>query len=111
MRRIRVVLAVASMAVLLVAFAAVPAMAKGNGDDSHNNSNNDNDHHALFRGNDANNDDFFGFNNRGDDVDFQDMNDTLLIGEDFFPGFFTADEGCPFWGDTEGIVNQGDCIH
>jgi hypothetical protein len=105
MRRIRAVLAVASMALLLMTFAAVPAMAQGNG-----NNNNGNDRHLdrqdvrldrqLLNENN-------GFDNRfgfDDNSDFFDFGVPL-----FFSNGFGLDDSCPFWGDTEGIVDQWDC--
>ncbi len=107
MKRIKLILAVSSMAVMLVAFAA-PAMAQGNG---HNNNDrqldqrdvkldrrllNDNDHQGFFGTNDDRNQiDEFGF---------------FPFVDNFFPGFFAVDQGCPFLGDTSGIVNQWDCV-
>jgi hypothetical protein len=110
MRRIRAVLAVASMALLLMAFAAVPAMAQGNGNT--NNGNNSNDRHldrqdaSLDRQllNENN-----GFDNRfgfDDNSDFFDFGVPL-----FFSNGFGLNDSCPFWGDTEGIVNQWDCVN
>src|SRR5919112_6455504 len=107
MRRIRAVLAVASMALLLIAFAAVPAMAQGNG-----NNNNGNDRHLdrqdvrldrqLLNENN-------GFDNRfgfDDNSDFFDFGVPL-----FFSNGLGLNDSCPFWGDTEGIVNQWDCVN
>lgn len=75
----------------MVAFTAVPAMAQGNG----NHNGNNNNHHGLNQGN-KDNDDFLSLNDHGgfltDNVHFRGMNDTLLIGEDFFPSFFVVDE-------------------
>jgi hypothetical protein len=106
MRRIKLILAVASMAVMLVAFAA-PAMAQGNGNNNDRHLDrqdvrldrqllNDNDHHGFFETNDDRNQiDEFGF---------------FPFVDNFFPGFFAVDQGCPFWGDTSGVVNQWDCV-
>ena len=107
MRRIRAVLAVASMALLLMAFAAVPAMAQGNG-----NNNNGNDRHLdrqdvrldrqLLNENN-------GFDNR---FGFDDNSDLIDFGVPlFFSNGFGLDDSCPFWGDTEGIVDQWDCVN
>ena len=106
MRRIKLILAVASMAMMLVAFAA-PAMAQGNGNNNDRHLDrqdvrldrqllNDNDHQGFFGTNDDQNQiDGFGF---------------FPFADTFFPGFFAVDQGCPFWGDTSGVVNQWDCI-
>jgi hypothetical protein len=96
MKRIKVVLAVASMVVLLVAFAA-PAMAKGN------TNNNGNDRQL---------------DQRDVRLDRQLLNDNNDLGfvsfeEPFFfgvPSFFDFENSCPFAGDTEGIVNEFDCL-
>ena len=107
MRRIRAVLAVASMALLLMAFAAVPAMAQGNG-----NNNNGNDRHLdrqdvrldrqLLNENN-------GFDNR---FGFDDNSDLFDFGVPlFFSNGFGLNDSCAFWGDTEGIVNQWDCVN
>jgi hypothetical protein len=108
MRRIQLVLAIASMAILLAA-VAVPAMAQGNG------NNNGNDRHLdqrdvsldrqLLNENDHN--DFFGIDDHRDQVDGGGF---FPFAETFFPGFSIVDQGCPFWGDTSGIVNQWDCV-
>ena len=101
MRRIRLVLAVASMAVLLVAFAAASAMAQGNGNNNNNN----------------------GSHNNGSQLDRQDVRlDRQILNNDdndffdfgaplFFSNSFGLDNSCPFWGDSVGIVNQSDCLH
>lgn len=106
MRRIKLILAVASMAVMLVAFAA-PAMAQGNGNNNDRQLDqhdvrldrqllNDNDHQGFFGTNDDRNQiDEFGF---------------FPFADTFFPSFFVVDQGCPFLGDTSGVVNQRDCV-
>jgi hypothetical protein len=106
MRRIKLILAVAGMAVMLVAFAA-PAMAQGNGNNNDRQLDrhdvrldrqllNDNDHQGFFgTDNDRNQIDEFGF---------------FPFADTFFPGFFAVDQGCPFWDDTSGVVNQWDCV-
>jgi hypothetical protein len=91
MRRIRSVIAVASMALLLVAFAAVPAMAQGN----NNNGGNGTDRHLdrqdvrLDRQLLNDNDNFFDFG-------------VPLI----FSHSFPFDNSFPFWGDDVIIVDQ-----
>ncbi|MCA1718079.1 MAG: hypothetical protein LC781_15100, partial [Actinobacteria bacterium] len=92
--------------VMLVAFAA-PAMAQGNGNNNDRQLDqhdvrldrqllNDNDHQGFFGTNDDRNQiDEFGF---------------FPFADTFFPGFFAVDQGCPFWGDTSGVVNQWDCV-
>ena len=97
MRRIRSVIAVASMALLLVAFAAVPAMAQ---DNNNNNGGNGTDRHL----------------NRQDvRLDRQLLNDNDHFFDFGVPLFFSHslgfDNSCPFWGDNVGIVNQGECLH
>jgi len=92
------------MALLLMTFAAVPAMAQGNG-----NNNNGNDRHLdrqdvrLDRQllNDHRFDNRFGFDDNSDLIDFG-----VPL---FFSNGFGLDDSCPFWGDTEGIVDQWDC--
>ena len=95
MRRIRSVIAVACMALLLVAFAAVPAMAQGNNNNTGGNGTNrhlDRQDVRLGRQLLNDNDDFFDFG---------------------VPLFFSHSfvNSCPFWGDDVGIVNQWDCLH
>ena len=105
MRRIRSVIAVACMALLLVAFAAVPAMAQGNGNNNNNNGSHNNgsqlDRHLDRQ--DVRLDRQI-LNN--DDNDFFDFGAPL-----FFSHSFGLDNSCPFWGDSVGIVNQSDCLH
>ncbi len=89
MRRAKMILAVgAAMAVMMTASVA-PAMA--------DNNNNNNDRQ----------------------LDRQDIRlDRALLNQNdgfFFTPFFGEDDSffnnsCPFWGDTEGIVNQWDCV-
>jgi hypothetical protein len=100
MRRIRLVLAVASMAVLLVAFAAAPAMAQGNGNNNHNNGS------QLDRHLDRQDVRLDRQILNNDDNDFFDFGAPL-----FFSHSFGLDNSCPFWGDSVGIVNQSDCLH
>jgi hypothetical protein len=106
MRRIQLVLAVASMAVLLVAFA-VPAMAQGNGtnNDRHLDQRDVRLDRQLLNDNDHN--EFLGINDHRDQVDELGF---FPFAQTFFPGFSTVDQGCPFWGDTSGVVNQWDCV-
>jgi len=99
-RRIRLVLAVASMAVLLVAFAAAPAMAQGNGNNSNNNGS------QLDRHLDRQDVRLDRQILNNDDNDFFDFGAPL-----FFSNSFGLDNSCPFWGDSVGIVNQSDCLH
>ncbi len=96
MKRIKMVLAVASVAVLLVAFAA-PAMAQGNM------NNGSNDRHLDQR--DVQLDQRL--LNNDDDSDFVSFEDPFFFG---VPSFFVLDDFCPFAGDTEGIVNEFDCF-
>ena len=92
MRRIRSVIAVASMALLLVAFAAVPAMAQGN--NNNNNGGNGTDRHLdrqvvrLDRQLLNDNDNFFDF------------------GVPLFSHSFPFDNSFPFLGDDVIIVDQ-----
>ena len=96
MRRIRSVIAVASMALLLVAFAVVPAMAQGNNNNNNNNGGNGSDRHLdrqdvhldrqLLNDNE---DDFFDFG-------------VPLI----FSHSFPFDNSFPFLGDDVIIVDQ-----
>ena len=90
MRRIRSVIAVAGMALLLVAFAAVPAMAQ---DNDNNNGGNGTDRH----------------------LDRQDVRlDRQLLNDNFFDfgvplifsHSFPFDNSFPFWGDDVIIVDQ-----
>jgi len=102
------------MALLLMAFAAAPAMAQGNGHNNNNGNNNGNDRQnsSLDRHLDRqdasldrhliNDDNNFVVD---DDIDFVDFGAPL-----FFSHGFGFDNHCPFWGDTVGIVNQGDCV-
>ena len=103
MRRIRLVLTVASMAVLLVAFAAAPAMAQGNGNNNNGSHNNGSQLDRHLDRQDVRLDRQI-LNN--DDNDFFDLGAPL-----FFSHSFGLDNSCPFWGDSVGIVNQSDCLH
>ncbi len=104
MRRIRSVIAVACMALLLVAFAAVPAMAQGN---NNNNGGNGTDRHLDRQDVRLDRQDV-----RLDRQLLSDNDDFLVFGAPlFFSHSFGFDNSCPFWGDNVGIVNQWDCLH
>ena len=95
MKRIKVVLAVASMVVLLVAFAA-PAMATGN-------ANNNNDRQLDQRDIRLDRQ----LLNENNDFGFASFEEPFFFG---VPSFFDFENSCPFAGDTEGIVNEFDCL-
>jgi hypothetical protein len=104
MRRIRSVIAVACMALLLVAFAAVPAMAQGN---NNNNGGNGTDRHLDRQDVRLDRQDV-----RLDRQLLNDNDDFFVFGAPlFFSHSFGFDNSCPFWGDNVGIVNQWDCLH
>jgi hypothetical protein len=99
MRRIRSVIAVACMALLLVAFAAVPAMAQGH-NNNNNNGGNGTDRHLERQ------------DVRLDRQLLNDNDDFFVFGAPlFFSDSFGFDNSCPFLGDNGGIVNQWDCLH
>ena len=102
MKRIKMVLAVAAAMAVMVTAGVAPAMADNN---------NNNDRHLdrvdirldkqLLN---QNNNEDFGFEN-GFFFSPLFFNDGL-----FFDNGFGFNSSCPFWGDTEGIVNQWDCF-
>jgi hypothetical protein len=96
MKRIKVVLALASMVVLLVAFAA-PAMAKDNTHNAGNDRHLDQRDIRLDRQ----------LLNDNNDLGFVNFEEPFLSGAPFFVNF---ENSCPFAGDTEGIVNEFDCL-
>jgi hypothetical protein len=100
MRRIRSVIAVACMALLLVAFAAVPAMAQGHNNNNNNNGGDGTDRHLERQ------------DVRLDRQLLNDNDDFFVSGAPlFFSDSLGFDNSCPFWGDNVGIVNQWDCLH
>lgn len=101
MRRIQVVLAVAAAMAVMVTASVAPAMAATNNNDTHLDRQDIRLDQQLLNQNDN-----FGFNNGFDDFGFNNGFD------DFgFNNGFSFDSSCPFWGDTEGIVNQWDCFN
>lgn len=133
MKRITLILGVVAVMVAMLVALAAPAMAKDNGGGNNGNGNHANTakNHGNHNNGDHNNginridnrldnqldrldnhiDNLFD-NNRFDDDDIFFTDFSPFVGTPFLVtnNDFGFNSSCPFWGDTEGVVNQWDCL-
>jgi hypothetical protein len=130
MKRITLILGVVAVMVAMLVALAAPAMANGNnGNGNHaNTAKNDGNHNNGDHNNGINRidnridnqldrldnhiDNLFDNNNRFDDNDVSFTSFSPFVETPFLVTNDDLDfnSSCPFWGDTEGVVNQWDCL-